>query len=123
MNVIVFGGDGFCGWPTALHLSQLGHNVTIVDNLSRRRIDIELGVESLTPIFSIEERLRAWREVTGREISFCQLDIAQDYDSLCELLNTINPDAVVHFAEQRAAPYSPGYSLLLFLPYFCENDS
>jgi UDP-sulfoquinovose synthase len=106
MKVIVFGGDGFCGWPTALHLSQLGHNVTIVDNLSRRRIDTELGVESLTPITPIAERLNAWQAVTGRVIDFSQLDIATDYDGLCDLLGTLAPDAVVHFAEQRAAPYS-----------------
>ena len=106
MKVLVFGGDGFCGWPTALHLSQLGHNVTIVDNLSRRRIDMELGVESLTPITSISERINVWEKVTGRTIPFSQLDIATDYDGLCELLETLVPDAVVHFAEQRAAPYS-----------------
>jgi UDP-sulfoquinovose synthase len=106
LKVIVFGGDGFCGWPTALHLSQLGHDVTIVDNLSRRRIDAELGVESLTPIAPIMERLNAWQAVTGRVIDFFQLDIATDYGSLCDLLVTLTPDAVVHFAEQRAAPYS-----------------
>ena len=106
MKVLVFGGDGFCGWPTALHLSQLGHNVTIVDNLSRRRIDMELGVESLTPITSISERLNVWEKVTGRTIAFSQLDIATDYDGLCELLETLVPDAVVPFAEQRSAPYS-----------------
>ena len=106
MKVIVFGGDGFCGWPTALHLSQLGHSVTIVDNLSRRRIDTELGVESLTPIVQIDERLETWRRVTGRVIDFCMLDIAKDYEGLCDLLSVFRPDAVVHFAEQRAAPYS-----------------
>ena len=104
MKVIVFGGDGFCGWPTALHLSQLGHSVTIVDNLSRRRIDTELGVESLTPIVQIDERLETWRRVTGRVIDFCMLDIAKDYEGLCDLLSVFRPDAVVHFAEQRAAP-------------------
>jgi len=106
MKVIVFGGDGFCGWPTALHLSQSGHSVTIVDNLSRRRIDTELGVESLTPIVQIDERLETWRRVTGRVIDFCMLDIAKDYEGLCDLLSVFRPDAVVHFAEQRAAPYS-----------------
>ena len=106
MNVIIFGGDGFCGWPTALYLSQLGHNVTIVDNLSRRRIDTELDVESLTPIVPITERLKVWQAVTGRVIDFSPLDIATDYEGLCELLRTLTPEAVVHFAEQRAAPYS-----------------
>jgi UDP-sulfoquinovose synthase len=106
MRVIVFGGDGFCGWPTALHLSQLGHTVTIVDNLSRRRIDAELGVESLTPIAPIDERLETWQKVTDRAIDFCLVDIATDYEGLCELLSRLRPEAVVHFAEQRAAPYS-----------------
>jgi|TARA_B100001964_G_C14187660_1_gene579460 UDP-sulfoquinovose synthase len=106
VNVIIFGGDGFCGWPTALYLSQLGHNVTIVDNLSRRRIDTELDVESLTPIVPITERLKVWQAVTGRVIDFSPLDIATDYEGLCELLRTLTPEAVVHFAEQRAAPYS-----------------
>ena len=66
MRVLVLGGDGFCGWPTALHLSDVGHDVTIVDNLSRRDIDLELEVESLTPIRPVAERIRAWREVSGR---------------------------------------------------------
>ena len=68
MKVLVLGGDGFCGWPTALHLSNLGHEVAIVDNGSRRRIDRELGAESLTPIRPLGERVKAWRELTGRTI-------------------------------------------------------
>lgn len=106
MNIIVFGGDGFCGWPTALHLSASGHDITIVDNLSRRAIDIKLEVESLTPISSISTRLRAWKELTGREIRFLNIDIATQYDRLCRLLEETRPDAVIHFAEQRSAPYS-----------------
>ena len=106
MKIVVFGGDGFCGWPTALRLSRNGHEVTIVDNLSHRRIDRELGVESLTPIASIDERLVAWQRVSGRSIAFRNIDIAQDYDGLRAMLAELAPDAVVHFAEQRAAPYS-----------------
>ncbi len=106
MKVAILGGDGFCGWPASLYLSDQGHEVIIVDNLSRRAIDEELGAESLTPIASIEERLAAWTEVSGKTIGFCNLDVAQDYDGLLEFLNTERPDAVVHFAEQRAAPYS-----------------
>lgn len=105
-EVVVLGGDGFCGWPTSLHLSEAGYDVTIVDNLSRRKIDEELGVQSLTPIRPIEERLDAWEEVSGKRIGFEQIDIACDYDGLLELLGTARPDAVVHFAEQRSAPYS-----------------
>lgn len=106
MKVAILGGDGFCGWPASLYLSDQGHEVIIVDNLSRRAIDKELGAESLTPIVSIEERLAAWTEVSGKTIGFRNLDVAQDYDGLLEFLNTERPDAVVHFAEQRAAPYS-----------------
>src|SRR5437868_12189251 len=106
MRVLVLGGDGFCGWPTSLYLSDRGHDVTILDNLSRRKIDIELEVESLTPIRPIGERLRAWQEVSGREIGFVSLDLAAEYDRLAGLLSDVRPDAIVHFAEQRAAPYS-----------------
>ncbi|MEY3735584.1 MAG: Sulfolipid (UDP-sulfoquinovose) biosynthesis protein [Cyanobacteriota bacterium] len=106
VKVFVLGGDGFCGWPCAVNLADAGHDVLIVDNLSRRKIDIDLGVESLTPIATIQERLRAWTETGGREIRFSGLDIAKDYDLLLDLIRSERPDAVVHFAEQRAAPYS-----------------
>jgi UDP-sulfoquinovose synthase len=106
MRVLVLGGDGFCGWPTSLYLSDRGHDVTIVDNLSRRKIDVDLEVQSLTPIRPIGERLRAWREVTGREIGFISLDLATEYDKLVAVLSELQPESIVHFAEQRAAPYS-----------------
>jgi UDP-sulfoquinovose synthase len=106
MKVLVLGGDGFCGWPTSLHLSDLGHEVTIIDNLSRREIDLELEVESLTPIRPIGERRRVWQSLTGKEIGFVHLDLAEEFERFEALLREIRPDAVVHFAEQRAAPYS-----------------
>lgn len=106
MRVLILGGDGFCGWPTALHLSALGHEVAIVDNLSRRKIDIELEVSSLTPIRPMGERLRAWKQVSGRDIAFHDIDVAVNYQRLLDLLEDWQPEAVVHFAEQRAAPYS-----------------
>ena len=93
MRVLVLGGDGFCGWPTSLYLSDSGHDVTILDNLSRRKIDIELEVESLTPIQPIGPRLRAWKEVSGREIGFVNLDIATEYDRLVDVLLEKRPDA------------------------------
>ena len=111
MKVLVFGGDGFCGWPTVLHLSDLGCEVVLADNLSRRRIDAELGAESLTPIRPVPERISAWREVSGREISFVEADLTE-FDTVLGLLRAERPGAVVHFAEQRAAPYSmksPGH--------------
>jgi len=106
MKVLVLGGDGFCGWPTSLHLSDAGHDVTIVDNLSRREIDVELEVESLTPIRPIGERIRVWKELTGKQIDFVNLDLAQEYERFEALLRETSPDAIVHFGEQRAAPYS-----------------
>ncbi|MGI9093106.1 MAG: NAD-dependent epimerase/dehydratase family protein [Mycobacteriales bacterium] len=106
MRVLVLGGDGFCGWPTALHLSEAGAEVVIVDNLSRRNIDNELEVSSLTPIQPMRVRLAAWREATGNEIDYHRFDVAQHYYRLLSLLREFAPDAVVHFAEQRAAPYS-----------------
>jgi UDP-sulfoquinovose synthase len=103
---LILGGDGFCGWPTALHLSACGHDVAIVDNFARRAADVELGAESLTPIQPMAVRLDAWREIAGRDLGFYELDVAKDYDALVEVLEDYEPDAVVHFAEQRAAPYS-----------------
>jgi UDP-sulfoquinovose synthase len=104
--VFVLGGDGFCGWPTSLHLSNCGHDVAIIDNLCRREIDAELGVESLTPIRPIAERLQAWKEVSGKDIPFRKLTVGQDYDELLSFIRDERPDAIVHFAKQRAAPYS-----------------
>jgi UDP-sulfoquinovose synthase len=106
MRVLVLGGDGFCGWPTSLYLSDRGHDITIVDNLSRRKIDVELEVDSLTPIRPIHERISAWKEISGREIGFVNLDLANEYDRIVAVLSDVRPDAIVHFAEQRAAPYS-----------------
>ena len=106
MKVFVLGGDGFCGWPTSLHLSRLGYDVIIIDNLSRRNIDNELEAGSLTPIQPTGTRLRVWQENTGRKIVFHNLDIATNYHRLLTLIKDERPEAIVHFAEQRAAPYS-----------------
>lgn len=106
MKIAVLGGDGFCGWPTSLHLSNLGHEVHIIDNLSRRWIDTELGVQSLTPMDSIQERCRIWKQVSGEQIHFHLIDMAKEYYRLRDWLAAEKPDAIIHFAEQRAAPYS-----------------
>lgn len=106
MKIIILGGDGFCGWPTALHLSNVGHDIVIVDNLSRRNIDNELGTNSLTPITSISTRIKAWKEVSGNTIQFYNFNIAKEYERLLNIFCNYHPDVVVHFAEQRAAPYS-----------------
>lgn len=106
MKILILGGDGFCGWPTALHLSQKEHDVVIVDNLSRRKIDIELETESLTPIQPMGVRLKAWQEVSNKNIRFEYFDLAKNFVRLVGLLTEFQPDTLVHFAEQRAAPYS-----------------
>jgi UDP-sulfoquinovose synthase len=106
VKILLLGGDGFCGWPTALHLSARDHDVVIVDNLSRRNIDNELEASSLTPIRPIGERIRAWKETTGKVTSFYNFDVAENYHRLFTLIAEWQPDAIVHFAEQRAAPYS-----------------
>jgi UDP-sulfoquinovose synthase len=105
MRVIVFGGDGFCGWPTALHLSAQGHDVAIVDSLVRRQWDVELGTQSLLPIASLWERVERWRELTGRQLRAYVGDVC-DAEFLYGVLGRERPGGVVHFAEQRSAPYS-----------------
>jgi len=105
-KIVILGGDGFCGWPTALYLSQQGYEVIIVDNLSRRNIDNELETNSLTPISPMSVRLQAWQEVAGNSIQFYRFNIAKEYEHLLNLFSTHRPDVVIHFAEQRAAPYS-----------------
>lgn len=105
MKIAVLGGDGYCGWATALHLSARGHAVAIVDNFMRRQWDFELGVQTLTPIRPLAERLRIWQELTGKTIELFVGDIT-DYEFLSSTIKAFEPDAVVHFAEQRAAPYS-----------------
>jgi UDP-sulfoquinovose synthase len=105
MKIAVLGGDGYCGWATALYLSAKGHTVSIVDNFIRRQWDHELGAQTLTPIRPLAERLRVWRELTGRTIDSYVGDVT-DYDFLSAMMKASEPDAVVHFAEQRSAPYS-----------------
>ncbi len=105
MKICVLGGDGYCGWATALYLSRKGHEVAIVDNFLRRQWDHELGVQTLTPIQPLSDRLRVWQELTGNVIESYAGDVT-DYDFLAQVIESFQPDAVVHFAEQRAAPYS-----------------
>src|SRR3990167_3691613 len=106
MKIIILGGDGFCGWPTTLYLSKKGHDVMIVDNLSRRFIDHTLQTESLTPISSPEARVDCWKDKMGKKIRFKQINIANEYNQILLLLRHFKPNAIVHFAEQRSAPYS-----------------
>lgn len=103
--VIVFGADGYIGWPMAMHLSNLGHKVIAADNLARRSWDLEGGTYSLLPIATMETRVARWREITGKEIIWRNLDMC-DAEALDALMAEFLPDAVVHFAEQRSAPFS-----------------
>jgi UDP-sulfoquinovose synthase len=106
MKIIVLGGDGFCGWASSLRLSKKGHEVFIFDNLSRRSIDRSLKVKSLTPISSIYERVKTWNKLNRKKIKFYKVDVAKDTEKLEALIKKIKPDTIVHFAEQRSAPYS-----------------
>jgi UDP-sulfoquinovose synthase len=105
MKIAVLGGDGYCGWATALYLSQKGHSVAIVDNFLRRLWDHELGAQTLTPIRPLTDRVRVWQNLTGKTIEMFVGDVA-DYDFLASTLKSFEPEAIVHFAEQRSAPYS-----------------
>jgi len=105
MRILVLGGDGYCGWPTALHLSRLGNAVAVADSFHRRFWDHELGAQTLTPIRPLTERLRTWERVTGKQIESYVGDIL-DYEFLSRVMTAFEPEAVVHFAEQRSAPYS-----------------
>jgi UDP-sulfoquinovose synthase len=105
MRILVLGGDGYLGWPTALHLSESGHEVGIADNFVRRQYDHELGVRSLVPIEPLAARVAAWYEVSGRRIGTYAGDLC-DAEFTYATIRGFAPDAVVHFAEQRSAPYS-----------------
>jgi UDP-sulfoquinovose synthase len=105
MRILVLGGDGYLGWPTALHLSACGHDVAVADNFARRGYDHELGVDSLVPIETLQTRVAVWREYTGKDIR-CYIGDLVDAPFTYHIVEDFQPDAVVHFAEQRAAPYS-----------------
>ena len=105
MNILVLGGDGFCGWPTSLRLARSRHTVMIADNLARRTVDLKLSSASLTDIAPVATRLAAARDHVG-EIDFRFLDVAEDPGGLRALIAEYRPDAIVQFAEESAAPYS-----------------
>ncbi|HEY6349454.1 MAG TPA: NAD-dependent epimerase/dehydratase family protein [Candidatus Angelobacter sp.] len=105
MRIMVLGGDGYCGWATALYLSNRGHAVAIVDNFMRRQWDHELGAQTLTPIRPLVERVKAWRQLTGNSID-CFVGDVTDYEFLGSMVEEFAPEAMIHFAEQRSAPYS-----------------
>ena len=105
MRILILGGDGYLGWPQSMYLSNRGHEVTIFDNLMRRHFDLERGFNSLIPISTLHERVAAWKEVIGRQIHI-RIGDTMDYDALASVFTEFQPEAIVHFAEQRSAPYS-----------------
>src|SRR6201998_4035460 len=102
MRIAILGGDGYCGWATALYLSSKGHSIAIIDNFARRQWDFELGVQTLTPIRPLPERLTVWQQLTGCSIEIFVGDII-DYEFVASVISPSKPDAVLHFAEQRSA--------------------
>ncbi len=105
MRILVLGGDGFLGWPTVLHLSARGHDVAILDNLVRRQYDSELETSSLVPIHDLEQRITSWQDISGQSVTPIVGDLT-DMEVVDRAFRHFEPDAVVHFAEQRSAPYS-----------------
>ncbi len=105
MRILVLGGDGYLGWPTALHFSRAGHEVGVVDSFARRQYDHEMGVDSLVPIVPLFRRVRTWEEVAGLTIDTFVGDLT-DAEFVKKTLREFRPHAIVHFAEQRSAPYS-----------------
>ncbi len=105
MKIAVLGGDGYCGWATALYLSKQGHEIAIIDNFVRRQWDHELGAQTLTPIRPLSDRLRVWNQLTGHSIQSFIGDVT-DYEFLAGMIQEFEPEAIIHFAEQRSAPYS-----------------
>jgi UDP-sulfoquinovose synthase len=105
MRILVLGGDGYLGWPTALHLSEAGHEVAVLDNFARRGYDFEMGVDSLVPIEALQTRIRVWHELSGHEIG-CYVGDLTDAEFTYHVVREYEPDTIVHFAEQRAAPFS-----------------
>jgi UDP-sulfoquinovose synthase len=105
VRILILGGDGYLGWPTAMHLSDCGHDVAVGDNFVRRQYDHEMGVESLVPIEPLQTRTKVWREHSGREIDTFVADLT-DAHATFAMIEQFHPDTIIHFAEQRAAPYS-----------------
>ena len=105
MRVLILGGDGYLGWPTAMHLSMRGHEVAVVDNYLRRRLAREQDVEELYTVPNLHERTRTWRDVSGKDVR-CYIGDLCDWSFVSRVFEEFTPDAVVHYAEQPSAPYS-----------------
>jgi UDP-sulfoquinovose synthase len=105
MRILVLGGDGYLGWPTAMHLTAYGHQVAVVDNYLRRRLCREENIDLLFDVPDLNERAAIWQSVSGQKIAVHIGDL-REWDFVAEVFGKFNPQAIVHYAEQPAAPYS-----------------
>ena len=105
MKILVLGGDGYLGWPTAMHFSARNHEVAVLDNFCKRGWELELNAQPLLPVATLRDRVNVWREITSREMSYFVGDL-RDYDVVREVLGEFQPDAIVHYGEQPSAPFS-----------------
>jgi UDP-sulfoquinovose synthase len=105
MRILILGGDGYLGWPTAMHMSRRGHTVGVMDNFAKRRWELELNVEPLIPIRTLHDRVKAWKEVSGEQMELFVGDL-RNYGMVEGVLNNFQPDVIVHYGEQPSAPYS-----------------
>ncbi len=106
MRVMILGGDGYLGWPTAMYLSNKGHDVAVVDNMLKHYWEAEIGVEPLAQIRPLHVRVKRWKELTGKTIQTYVGDIAENHRFVYKFLDEFKPDALVHYAEQPSAPFS-----------------
>jgi len=105
MKILVLGGDGYLGWPTAMYLSRRGHALGVVDNFAKRRWEMELNVEPLIPIRTLHDRVKLWREVGGHSLELFVGDL-RNFGVVRSIIEQFQPEAVVHYGEQPSAPYS-----------------
>src|SRR5215470_18114352 len=103
MKVLILGGDGYLGWPTAMYLSRCGHEVAVLDNFAKRRWELELNVEPLIPILTLHDRVAAWEQVTGKKLQLLVGDL-RNYGTVEKTLESFQPEAIVHYGEQPSAP-------------------
>ncbi|MGH9430072.1 MAG: NAD-dependent epimerase/dehydratase family protein [Terriglobia bacterium] len=105
MRILILGGDGYLGWPTAMYLSHRGHEVAVMDNFAKRRWEMELNVEPLIPIHTLHDRVKLWQQITDRRLDLFVGDL-RNYETVRNAVETFNPEAIVHYGEQPSAPYS-----------------
>jgi UDP-sulfoquinovose synthase len=105
MRILILGGDGYLGWPTAMHLSARGHQVAVLDNFSKRSWELELSAEPLTPVCTLRDRVSAWKEISGQSLSYFVGDLCE-FEFVRDVLRDFQPESIVHYGEQPSAPFS-----------------